>query len=1000
MRKPAEPLDDGAVAARESQTVDIARQRAQRLAAALVHQVFRVHERQIEKAPQRQGEGAVESPRHREVGERAGVRIGGVGPRLAAKHVAGRLVEKEDQRQRAGGRFTPWQIAPRRRPIDPVEPCGHCGVKSLVDRKPPLRSGFNPKINDIIGVHPPSSPRSRAKRRPGVTAGAAIPTLEPDRFGFNGVFRAGFPAPEAALSPLSATLRFSGRSRLSDPFPVDDIAPDRIPGGIAQRALAARAAPWLEGLNPEQRAAVEALDGPVLVLAGAGTGKTRVLTTRIAHTIAMGRARAHEILAVTFTNKAAREMKERVAVLAGPVAEGMPWLGTFHAISTKILRRHAELVGLKSNFTILDTDDQIRLLKQLLQAENIDEKRWPARQLAFAIDGWKNRGLTPDRTPAGEAAAFANGRGASLYSAYQARLKTLNAADFGDLLLETLRLFRENADVLALWQDRFKYLLVDEYQDTNTVQYLWLKLIAQGRDNVCCVGDDDQSIYGWRGADVDNILRFEKDFPGARVVRLERNYRSTGHILGAASGLIAHNQDRLGKTLFTDGEDGLKPTVAGVWDSEEEARAIGEEIEQLQRKGHSLDEVAILVRASFQMREFEERFITLGLPYRVIGGPRFYERAEIRDALAYIRCVAQPADDLAFERIVNTPKRGLGDATLQIVHDYARRVRAPLMGAAQMLVESEELKPRPRATLRHLLAQFARWSAQLDKIPHNELAEIILEESGYVDMWRADRTAEAAGRLENLKELVRAMEEFPDMAAFLEHISLVMEKDENAEGQRVSIMTLHGAKGLEFETVYLPGWEEGLFPHQRSLDENGRAGLEEERRLAYVGVTRARRRAAIYFATNRRIHGLWQTTIPSRFLDDLPAQHVDVVEAASGSQYGGYGLSRFERLDTFGSSYTTPGWKRAQARAGESGRAARGFGAGRAQHATAARGPLTIEGELVAKSSSVSAYAPGERVLHLKFGPGSVLSVDGNKLTVEFDKAGRKMVLESFVQRA
>ncbi|MDE2578397.1 MAG: UvrD-helicase domain-containing protein [Hyphomicrobiales bacterium] len=772
-------------------------------------------------------------------------------------------------------------------------------------------------------------------------------------------------------------------------------------GGIAARALGQRDAPWLSGLNPEQRLAVETLDGPVLVLAGAGTGKTRVLTSRIAHIIASGRARAHEILAVTFTNKATREMKERVAMLAGPVAEGMPWLGTFHAISTKILRRHAELVGLKSSFTILDTDDQIRLLKQIVQAENIDEKRWPSRQLAYAIDGWKNRGLTPDKVPAAEGEAFGAGKGVKLYAAYQERLKVLNAADFGDLLLECLRLFRENPDVLKSWQERFKYLLVDEYQDTNTVQYLWLKLIAQGRDNVCCVGDDDQSIYGWRGADVDNILRFEKDFPGARVIRLERNYRSTGHILAAASGLIAHNEGRLGKTLFTDGADGDRPTVSGVWDSEEEARAIGEDIEQHQKRGHDLEEIAILVRASFQMREFEERFITLGLPYRVIGGPRFYERAEIRDALAYLRAVAQPADDLAFERIVNTPRRGLGDATLQIIHDHARRANIPLMQAAAALVETEELKPKPRATLRTLLQDFARWARDLDQRPHNELAETILEESGYVDMWRADRTAEAAGRLENLKELVRAMEEFPDMAAFLEHISLVMEKDDAAGGERVSIMTLHGAKGLEFETVYLPGWEEGLFPHQRSIDENGRAGLEEERRLAYVGVTRAKRRAKIFFATNRRIHGLWQTTIPSRFLDDLPSAHVEVVEAANASQYGGYALSRFENMDHFGSSYSTPGWKRAQARKDSGGFGAGApFGKGRAQHAATRRGPVTIEGELVAKSSAVSGYAKGARVFHQKFGPGTVALVDGNKLTVDFDKAGRKMVLESFVQTA
>jgi DNA helicase-2/ATP-dependent DNA helicase PcrA len=791
---------------------------------------------------------------------------------------------------------------------------------------------------------------------------------------------------------------------LSDPFDLSgaeepdfaSIAPLPREGGIAARARAAAmgaAARYLDGLNPEQREAVEAMDGPVLVLAGAGTGKTRVLTTRIAHIIATGRARAHQILAVTFTNKAAREMKERVAMLAGPTAEGMPWLGTFHSIGTKILRHHAELVGLKSGFTILDTDDQIRLLKQVLQAEDVDDKRWPARALAHQIDNWKNRGLDPARVPAGEAGAFANGKGGKLYAMYQDRLKVLNAVDFGDLLLESLRLMREHPDVLAQFQNRFRYILVDEYQDTNTVQYLWLRLLAQGRNNVCCVGDDDQSIYGWRGAEVDNILRFEKDFPGAKVIRLERNYRSTGHILAAAAHLITHNEGRLGKTLFTDGEDGDKPTVTGVWDSEEEARTVGEEIEQLQRKGMNLDEVAILVRASFQMREFEERFITLGLPYRVIGGPRFYERAEIRDALAYIRCVAQPADDLAFERIVNVPKRGLGDATLQVLHDYARRERVPLMQAARVLVETEELKPKPRGTLRGLVQDFSRWSTLIETMNHSELAEIILEESGYTDMWQKDRSAEAAGRLENLKELVRSMEEFPDLQSFLEHISLVMDADSRDSGEHVSIMTLHAAKGLEFETVFLPGWEEGLFPHQRSLDESGRAGLEEERRLAYVGITRAKRHCRIFFATNRRIHGLWQTTIPSRFLDELPTDHVEVVEAASGTSYGGYAQSRFANLDTYSSSYSTPGWQRAQSRRQDA-----GASWGKPASGVQRKGPALIEGELVAKSTGGSSVMAGARVFHIKFGNGTVASVDGNKITVDFDKAGRKMVLESFLQ--
>jgi DNA helicase-2/ATP-dependent DNA helicase PcrA len=783
-----------------------------------------------------------------------------------------------------------------------------------------------------------------------------------------------------------------------DPLP--EVAP--APGGIAARARAAAAPPYLAGLNAEQRAAVETLDGPVLVLAGAGTGKTRVLTTRIAHILTLGRARPSEILAVTFTNKAAREMKERIGKMLGEAVEGMPWLGTFHAIGVKILRRHAELVGLKSDFTILDVDDQIRLLKQVLGAANIDEKRWPARVLASLIDGWKNRGLTPDKVPAGEAATFSDGRGAKLYAAYQDRLKVLNAADFGDLLLEGIRLFREHAGVLAQYQARFKYTLVDEYQDTNVAQYLWLRLLGQGSKNICCVGDDDQSIYGWRGAEVDNILRFEKDFPGARVIRLERNYRSTAHILAAASHLITHNEGRLGKTLRTDEDPGEKVTVTGAWDSEEEARSIGEEIEALQRENHKLNEIAILVRASFQMREFEDRFVTLGLPYRVIGGPRFYERAEIRDALAYLRCVASPADDLAFERIINVPKRGLGDATVQMLHDHARARRIPLMEAARALIETEELKPKPRTALRDLLAAFDRWHVEREALSHPELAEIVLDESGYTEMWQKDRSADAAGRLENLKELVRSMEEFENLQGFLEHVSLVMDADGGPNADAVSIMTLHSAKGLEFDTVFLPGWEEGLFPHQRALDEGGRAALEEERRLAHVGITRARRRVKIFFASNRRIHGMWQGSVPSRFLDELPEAHVEVTESKGGFGWGGF-TSRFDMMEPFASDYETPGWRRARDRmraeeARETAGADAPRGAGRREFR---RAPLTIEGELVAKSTgAVSAYAIGDRVFHLKFGYGDIVAVDGNKLTVAFDKAGEKRVVDSYVERA
>ncbi len=896
-------------------------------------------------------------------------------------------------------------------------------------------------------------------------------------------------------------------------------------GGIAARAQASmgarREAPYLAALNPEQREAVETLDGPVLVLAGAGTGKTRVLTTRIGHILNLGRAHPSQILAVTFTNKAAREMKERVGHMVGEIVEGMPWLGTFHAIGVKILRRHAEMVGLKNDFTILGVDDQIRLIKQLIEAEKLDEKRWPARVFAGIVDGWKNRGLTPDQVPAGEAASFANGKGKKLYAAYQERLKTLNAADFGDLLLECIRLFRENPDVLKQYQQRFRFILVDEYQDTNVAQYLWLRLLAQmptnavipeaakrlsgihnpgvddqgetgdmdsglatssrpgmtesegvsledtwdapspdalrastspprgevkeiaaapAQKNICCVGDDDQSIYGWRGAEVDNILRFDHDFPGAKVIRLERNYRSTGHILAAASTLIANNEGRLGKTLRTEDVDGEKVEVTGAWDSEEEARSIGEEIEQMQRaardrgEDHPLDEIAILVRASFQMREFEERFIQLGLPYRVIGGPRFYERAEIRDALAYLRVIAQPADDLAFERIVNTPKRGLGDAAVQMLHDYARKQRIPLTEAAAILSATDEMKPKPRNALRGLMESFARWRKQKDTLPHTELAEIVLDESGYTEMWQKDRSADAAGRLENLKELVRSMEEFENLAGFLEHISLVMDTAEGDSEQKVSIMTLHSAKGLEFDTVFLPGWEEGLFPHQRSLDEQGKSGLEEERRLAHVGLTRARKRARIYFATNRRVHGLWQSNIPSRFLDELPSEHVEVKEAAGGTGgfgMSGYGPSRFDEMASFGSKYSTPGWQRAQGRRGSGGFNENGApryvpdgvfnqdedygddtssspppGGGRSAREARREGvkpqrkPITIEGELIAKSSGpASSFRPGDRVFHLKFGNGNVTAVDGNKLTIVFDKAGEKRVVDSFVEK-
>src|SRR5437763_2085983 len=906
----------------------------------------------------------------------------------------------------------------------------------------------------------------------------------------NPCYEGSIPAKNAPLYRLTVPSWGQRASTMTEPSKLPHHGvPEHQPaaGGIAARARAAAGPQYLNGLNSEQREAVVTLDGPVLVLAGAGTGKTRVLTCRIAHILSQGRARPGEILSVTFTNKAAREMKLRLGQMLGQAVEGMPWLGTFHSIGGRILRTHAELVQLKSNFTVLDVDDQIRLLKQLLQAENIDDKRWPARMLAGLIDGWKNRGLMPSQVPPGEAAVFGNGKGGKLYASYQERLKILNAADFGDLLLENIRLFREHPDVLRQYQNRFKFILVDEYQDTNVAQYLWLRLLAQAPSpsasprgvprevgehsepsagdfpaaalpasgasekaapkNICCVGDDDQSIYGWRGAEVDNILRFEHDFPGARVIRLERNYRSTGHILAAASHLIAHNEGRLGKTLRTEDVDGEKVTVTGSWDAEEEARGIGQEIEERQRAGDKLNDIAILVRASFQMREFEDRFVTLGLPYRVIGGPRFYERAEIRDALAYLRVINSPADDLAFERIVNVPKRGLGDATVQLLHDHARKRRVPMVEAARAMIATDELKPKARGSLRDLVLQFDRWRTQREVTPHTELAEIVLDESGYTDMWQKDRSADAAGRLENLKELVRSMEEFENLGGFLEHISLVMDREGGADEDAVSLMTLHSAKGLEFDNVFLPGWEEGLFPSQRTLDEQGRAGLEEERRLAHVGLTRARRRAKLYFATNRRIHGTWSTTIPSRFLDELPSANVEITESKGGSGWGGsggYGASRFDNVESFGSSYTTPGWQRAQAnrarnnQSGRHGERRGGFeesqspfsgsrsdtsgsrsdtpgsrsdtpgsrsdtsssGDARGGFSRPKRGPMVIEGELVAKSTgTVSEFTLDDRVFHQKFGYGQVVKIDGNKLTIAFEKAGEKKVVDSFVER-
>ncbi|NOC91366.1 MULTISPECIES: ATP-dependent helicase [Ruegeria] len=775
---------------------------------------------------------------------------------------------------------------------------------------------------------------------------------------------------------------------------------------LSARAMAVRPSPYLDELNPAQRDAVERLDGPVLMLAGAGTGKTKALTTRIAHLLNTARARPNEILSVTFTNKAAREMKERVGRLLGQPAEGMPWLGTFHSICVKLLRRHAELVDLKSNFTILDTDDQLRLLKQLVQAANIDDKRWPARMLLGIIDDWKNRALTPDKVPAADAGAY-DSKGIELYAQYQTRLRELNAVDFGDLLLHMVTIFQGHQDVLEQYQRWFRYILVDEYQDTNIAQYLWLRLLAGGHKNICCVGDDDQSIYGWRGAEVGNILRFEKDFPGAYVVRLEQNYRSTPHILAAASNVIRGNENRLGKELWTEAEEGHKVNLIGHWDGEEEARWIGEEIDAMQGgtrgiRPMNLDEIAILVRASHQMRAFEDRFLTIGLPYKVIGGPRFYERMEIRDAMAYFRLVVSPEDDLAFERIVNTPKRGLGDKAQQTIQMTARENGVSLVEGARIAVDNVLIKGKGGKALRELIDGLARWNAMTrgprievddDSViddgslmrfgapehTHIELAQIILDESGYTAHWQNDKTPEAPGRLENLKELVNQLDNFENLQGFLEHVSLVMDNEQDSDGAKVSIMTLHAAKGLEFPAVFLPGWEDGLFPSQRSMDESGLKGLEEERRLAYVGITRAEEVCTISFAANRRVFGQWQNSMPSRFIDELPEDHVEVL-TPPGLYGGGQPAAGIETRAAEANVYNSPGWRRMQARQGQ-------YGMSQPRESR----------NTVIDATAVASFTLGERVFHQKFGYGAVVGIEGDKVEVEFDKAGTKKVVSRFL---
>lgn len=756
--------------------------------------------------------------------------------------------------------------------------------------------------------------------------------------------------------------------------------------------------PWLSELNPEQKQAVTTTEGPLLVLSGAGTGKTKVLTARLAYILANMKANPWNCLVVTFTNRAAREMQNRARNLIGNIADSV-WMGTFHGIAVKILRRHAELVGLKSNFTILGEDDQRRLIKQLLEADGIDDKKYPPQSILDKIQLWKDKGLTADKIDD----SFRANVVTEVYKKYQARLLELNCVDFGDLLLYTLNILMSDAGVLDDYQTRFKYIMVDEYQDTNVTQYLFLRLICQKYRNLCCVGDDDQSIYSWRGAEIENILRFEKDFPDAKVIRLERNYRSTANILAAASALIRHNRDRLGKTLKVAENspaargDNSKIKVVSTYSGSEEAAYVADEIENLHRNGTGYSQMAVLVRTAAQTREFEEKFIAEAIPYQVIGGPKFYERAEIRDALAYLRVVLQPADDLALERIINKPARGIGAKTIEKFENEARVNHISMFMAIEKMLKEGALSGKVKNSVAQLIDNFYQWRQTMNAVSPDDLAAQVLEDSGYMEMLKMDKSAEAEGRIENLKELINVMsdtEQYPTLSDFMEHVSLVMDNDNNIDTDKVMLITLHSAKGLEFDAVFLPGWEEGLFPHQRALDEGGGSALEEERRLAYVAMTRAKQKLYILTALNRRIYGQWQNNLPSRFINELPPANIEICNMAAAyfgaaGNYGGswaeqhrsssnwYNRSRQTEenviRDSNRFSYVRDeddGWSGSVWRAKQKAR------------------------------NAASATPVGSRVFHETFGYGKVLKIEGNKLEIWFDQAGHKKLLKDYVRKA
>ena len=699
----------------------------------------------------------------------------------------------------------------------------------------------------------------------------------------------------------------------------------------------------LDSLNKSQKEAVNFFHGPLIVLAGAGTGKTRVLTTRLSKIVNDKLASPYQILTVTFTNKAANEMKSRVENILKVNTAGW-WLGTFHSMGARILRKHPEIVGLKKQFTIIDTDDQLKLLKQVLSFHNIEEKRWPAKNLNFIIQRWKDKGLNPENVDS-VGSDFANNKGAELYNTYQNRLQTLNAADYGDLLLQNLNIFSLEPSILELYQNQFKYILVDEYQDTNSCQYSWLRNLAGEDNKICVVGDDDQSIYSWRGAEVANIQKFGKDFNNVKVVKLEKNYRSKGNILKAANFLISKNKARMGKNLWTDANDGKKISIINTYNSGEEAIYVSDKIEELKNSKESLNSCAILVRASYQTRSFEDRFIKIGLPYKIIGGTKFYERLEIRDALAFFRVTSSDYDDLAFERIINVPKRGLGEKSMRQIEIFARKKNISLLQAARILVMENSFAVKTNAKLLSFLKSVDRWREKIN-LSAPELAKIILDESGYTAMWQNDKSIEAETRLDNLKELVNALNEFDDIRSFLEHIQLVMDNETSNVKETVNIMTFHAAKGLEYKYVFLPGWEEDVFPNRRALEERFNEGLEEERRLAYVGITRAREQIWIIHANSRIIHGQWYYSVPSRFISELPKENINFINTYSEINQNNY---------------------------------------------------ETVDENKKINYSEENKIFKGTQVFHQKFGYGIVISLDGENVEVKFNKTNIKKVRVEFL---